>query len=126
MPIQLVTHSAGRIPRPIVQYVQGVNAHDSAAVVAAFTEDALIDDVQREIRGIGAIRKWIEQEITDARTTMQVISVAAHQDEPIVTARFDSEFDMSGLLAPHIVTSRFSLAGDRILRLEIRADHPVL
>jgi len=113
-----------QIPIPVARYLQAINNHDTAAIAATFTEDALVDDIQREIRGIGAIRKWIEREITDVRTTMQVIKVTVDQGEALVTAKLDGEFDMSGLSGPLILTSRFSLAGDRILRLEIRDDNP--
>src|SRR5439155_5160570 len=44
-------------------YVRAINDHDAAAFFELFTDSAVVRDLTREIRGIGAIRAWGEEEI---------------------------------------------------------------
>ena len=43
----------------VSEHIRAINAFDTEAVVATFAKDAYINDVQREIVGIDAIRRWI-------------------------------------------------------------------
>ncbi|MEV4060438.1 nuclear transport factor 2 family protein [Nonomuraea dietziae] len=52
------------------RYVDAVAAEDLDALVAAFTPDAVIVDVGREIRGHDAIRHWADTEVIGGRLTV--------------------------------------------------------
>ena len=47
-----------KLPQPVAAYIQATNDHDSAAFLASFTQDALVNDIQREFWGKAAIGKY--------------------------------------------------------------------
>jgi ketosteroid isomerase-like protein len=54
------------------EHARAVNAFDSEAIVATVADDAYVNDVQREIVGIEAIRRPVEKEIVGDRVTIEV------------------------------------------------------
>ena len=57
---------------PVVAgYLAAVNAFDIDAIVAAFAPDAYVNDARREIRGVDAIRRWVEKEMVGDHVTME-------------------------------------------------------
>ncbi|CAL9459350.1 hypothetical protein SUDANB95_02588 [Actinosynnema sp. ALI-1.44] len=52
------------------RYLDAVAARDADAVAAAFTPDAVVVDVGREIRGREAIRAWAENEVIGGAYTL--------------------------------------------------------
>ena len=48
-----------KLPPPVAAYIKPTNDHDSVAFLASFTEDALVNDIQREFWGKAAIGKWV-------------------------------------------------------------------
>jgi hypothetical protein len=63
------------LPKPIQDYIDAGNRYDGDALIAAFADDALVNDNRREFWGVEAIRRWADQEIIgDERiSTMFVI-----------------------------------------------------
>ncbi|HEX6351355.1 nuclear transport factor 2 family protein [Actinophytocola sp.] len=55
-------------------YVDAVNAGDLDKVVGSFTEDAVVVDVGREIKGADQIRRWADNEVIGGR--LDVLSVS--------------------------------------------------
>ena len=53
------------LTKPISDYVDASNAFDTAAMLATFNDDALVNDTQREFWGKEAIRAWIDKELVD-------------------------------------------------------------
>ena len=47
-----------KLPQPVAAYIQATNGHDNAALLASFTDDALVNDIQREFWGKAAIGKY--------------------------------------------------------------------
>jgi ketosteroid isomerase-like protein len=66
---------SGTLPKAISAYVDATNAHNIEALMATFTDDALVNDVSREFWGSDKIRPWLEREITGAKVTMDVVEV---------------------------------------------------
>ncbi|WP_051022428.1 nuclear transport factor 2 family protein [Nocardia pneumoniae] len=54
---------AGSLDPAAQRYLDAVAARDDDAVAAAFTPDATVTDVSREIRGREAIRRWAADEV---------------------------------------------------------------
>ena len=116
---------SAKLPHPVAAYIQATNDHDSAAFLASFTEDALVNDVQREFWGKAAIGKWAEREIFGAEVTMEVVRAVDHYGEAIVTAKLDGTYDKTGLPDPLLLTFYFTLRGDKITKLIILLNKPV-
>jgi hypothetical protein len=93
-----------KLPQPVAAYIQATNDHDSATFLASFTEDALVNDIQREFWGRAAIGKWAEREIFGAEVTMEVVRAVDHYGDLIVTAKLDSNYDKTGLPDPFVLT----------------------
>ena len=56
----------------VADYITGVNAHDTDAIVALLALDAYVNDARREINGIDAIRRWVAKEMVGDQVTMEV------------------------------------------------------
>ena len=115
---------SAKLPSAVAAYIQATNDHDSVAFLASFTEDALVNDVQREFWGKAAIGKWAEREIFEAKVTMEVVSAVDHYGDLIVTAKLDGNYDKTGLPDPLILTFYFTLRGDKITMLIILLNKP--
>jgi hypothetical protein len=95
-------------------------------VVATFAADALVNDNHRDIRGTDAIRAWVAREIVGDRVTMDVVAVVDQPGVSAVRARYDGDFDRTGLPDEVILTNYFVVRDDRIAALFVifnTADH---
>ena len=54
------------LPPPIAALVEATNAHDTAAFLASFTEDAVLTDEGHDYRGAVAIKEWSDRQYTSA------------------------------------------------------------
>jgi ketosteroid isomerase-like protein len=115
---------SAKLPAPITAYVQATNDHDIDAFLASFSEDALVNDVQREFWGKAAIAKWAEREIFGAKVTMEVVNAVDHYGDLIVTAKLDGNYDKTGLPDPLLMTFYFMLRSDKITKLIILLKKP--
>jgi hypothetical protein len=101
----------------LADHVAAVNSFDTDAIVATFAEDAYINDVQREIRGLDAIRRFVAKEIVGDHVTMEVTEVIDHHGDTIVRAAYDGDYDKTGLPVPLILTNYFSVRDGEIVSL---------
>jgi ketosteroid isomerase-like protein len=111
--------SFSNLPAPVLAYIKASNGFDLGALVATFSEKALVNDQQREYANLPAIRNWAAREIIGDRVTMDVTGTAIRGDNIVVTANMDGAYDKTGLADPLILTFYFSLSGDRIEQLII-------
>jgi ketosteroid isomerase-like protein len=111
--------------KSIADYIAATNAFDTDAMMATFTDDALVNDIRREFIGKAAIREWSDREITGAKVTLEPVQAKRHYGEEIVTFKLDGEYDKRGLPDPLLLTYYFSLYEDRICRLIILHNKPV-
>jgi hypothetical protein len=121
MPETDITH---RLPPVIAAYVKASNEADSNAFLGVFTEDALVNDIQREFWGGVAIGKWAEREIFGVHVTMEVMRAIDHYGEVIVNAKLDGTYDKTGLPDPLILTFYFTVREDKITMLIIMRNKP--
>src|SRR6476646_6967057 len=112
------------LPAPVRTYITASNAFDGAAVIAAFTDDAVVNDARREFSGLSAIRAWLDREIIGDNVTMTVTATRRRHGLGIIDAVMDGNADKSGLPDPPVLTSYFALASDRTGRLIISHDEP--
>jgi ketosteroid isomerase-like protein len=103
------------LPAPIHAYYAAKNVHDIDAMLTPFAEDAHVRDEGEDHRGRVAIRGWMEETTRKYRVTATPEDVSKDGGQHIVRALVAGNFPGS----PARLTYRFTLAGDRIVRLEI-------
>lgn len=87
--------------------------------MVTFADDALVNDQLRDYWGKAAIRRWAERDIIGERLTIAVTKVVKHDDNFIVTANIDGNFDKRGLPDPLVLAFYFTPRTDRIIQLII-------
>jgi limonene-1,2-epoxide hydrolase len=112
------------LPSVVADYFAGVNAFDVNAIVATFAPDAYVNDARREIKGIDAIRRWVEKEMVGDRVTMEPIEVVDHHGDTIVRSRYDGTYDKTNLPDELIMSDYFSVRDGRIVSLAVIRNQP--
>jgi len=109
-----------QLPRIVEAYVRATNNHDAPAFIALFADDAVVDDIGREFRGLDAIKAWSDREIFDVQVTLEVIDSANRDGETIITAKADGTFNRAGLPDPLILAHHIVVKGGKIAQLRCR------
>jgi len=109
----------------LAEHVKAVNAFDTAAIVSTFADDAFVNDARREFRGIEAIRGWVAREMVGDKVTLEVTEILDHYGDTIVRARYDGEYDKTGLPAELIMTNYFTVRDDKIVSMIVIRNQPV-
>jgi ketosteroid isomerase-like protein len=103
------------VPAAILAFVATTNAGDSAAFVAAFTEDAFLSDWGREYRGHEGIASWDSTDNIGRRSHFELLGVKPgtgdHQFIATVVVSGDGYNGTSDL--------EFTVRADRVARLVI-------
>jgi hypothetical protein len=105
------------LPAPVAAFINAANTFDLRALLAAFADDALVNDQLQDYRGKAAIAEWAGRDIIGARLTLYVIDVLKHYEQVIVTAHVDGDYDKRGLPDPLVLTLHFSPREDEIVQL---------
>jgi len=113
-----------QLPDIVVEYIRAVNAFDIDAIVATFAEDALVNDIQREIAGATAIRRWLQKEIVGDRVTMALREVVDHHGDPVVRCLYDGDYDKTNLPKELVLTNYFKIRSGKIVSLFIIFNKP--
>jgi len=106
------------------EYVAAVNAFDIERIMRNFTADALVNDARREFAGTEAIRDWASREIVGDHVTMDLVEVIPRGAEVVVRARFDGDFDKTGLPPELILTSYFTVREGKISTMIVIFNRP--
>jgi hypothetical protein len=107
------------LPEPVANYLRAVNAGAPEAFPASFADDAVVVDVNRELRGLEAITAWAGTDIFGAHVHFDVLNVTERQGRTIVTVKIDGTFDRTGLPDPLVMDHEFKLAEGKIAELRI-------
>jgi hypothetical protein len=105
--------------KPVETYITASNAFDGDALIAAFADDAFVNDARREFYGTDAIRVWLDREVIGDKVTMDVTATSEHYGDVTVHAVMDGEYDKTGLADPLVLTHYFAVRDDHIVRLII-------
>jgi hypothetical protein len=119
-----MTNSTDTTESVITEHIAAVNACDEDAIVATFTDDALVNDAHREFWGAGSIRRWVAKEITGDHITMEVTEVLQHDGTTVVRARYDGDFDKTNLPEDLILTNYFTVRDGKIGSLIVIRNTP--
>jgi ketosteroid isomerase-like protein len=118
--LKMVQERIPDVPPPVAAYIKGTNTFDIDACMAAFAEDAIVNDQRQEYRGHAAIREWIGREIIGDRVRMYVTQAMHHHDaNVIVNASMDGDYDKTGLPDPLVLTFYFAIHNNLIAQLII-------
>jgi hypothetical protein len=107
------------LPSPVSAYVEATNAFDLDRFMAAFADDALVNDHRDEFVGKEQIRAWAAREIIGDHVTMKVVSQRLLGNHVALKAEVDGDFDKKGLPSPLVLAFYFSVERDRIVQLVI-------
>jgi hypothetical protein len=105
------------LPSPIACFIDATNKSDLEGMVAAFADDALINDQFREYKGKSAIREWAETIILNERLTITVVDFEESHSNCVVIANIDGNFDKRGLPEPLVLSFYFTLDEHLIVQL---------
>lgn len=102
--------------RPVVEnYVDSTNRHDVKAVIACFSEGAVVRDEARQHRGRKEIEGWVATTIEKYKFQIKPISVSSADAETVVAMEVSGTFPGS----PIELDYRFTVSGDEISSLTI-------
>lgn len=108
----------------VAEHLAAVNAQDEDAILATFSDDALVNDAHREFWGNDAIRRWVAKEMVGDKITVEVTEVIEHYGETIVRGRYDGEFDRSNLPDEVILTNYFTVRDGKMVSLIVIRNTP--
>ena len=104
-----------KLPQPLAAYFAGNNNHDINAMLAPFTEGAVVKDEGEEMRGLKAIRTWMEETTRKYGASVEVSGVAETAENTTVTCLVSGNFQGS----PIELHYAFILDGEKSRCLEI-------
>ena len=115
-----------QLPAPVGAFIDAVNLFDLDRIAAAFTDDAVVNDRQRERAGRAAIREWAAHELVADRVTIAVVAVSRRGDSVAVRAEVDGAFDKRALPSPLVLDFYFAFdrERERLLQLVILPAQP--
>lgn len=104
-----------QVPEPLAGYVAAQNARSVDAVLACFTDDAVVRDERREYRGTSSIRGWLEETTATYHPTLEVLDVHTASERVLLRV------SVSGAFPGSPIQLRYDVMLDRarIARLEI-------
>jgi ketosteroid isomerase-like protein len=105
------------LPKPIAAYFAAENSDDAGMLANCFTTDAVVQDERQTIRGLAAIKQWMEE--THRKYQHRVVPLASRPTSGniVVTSRLTGRFPGS----PIELQFLFTLEGEKISALEIRS-----
>jgi hypothetical protein len=103
----------------VAEHINAVNAQDTDAIMATFTDDAYVNDARREFAGADAIRRWVEREMTGDKVSIQVREVLDHYGDTIVRGAYDGTYDKTNLPDELVLTNYFSVRDGKIVSLVV-------
>jgi ketosteroid isomerase-like protein len=75
-----------KLPEIIKKYVDASNAHDVKSILSCFSEDAVVHDEGKKLRGKKAIEDWIVKTIEKYKFQFKPLSVKEDEAEVVVHA----------------------------------------
>jgi ketosteroid isomerase-like protein len=104
-----------QLPKAIQAFIDATNARDSDAFVAAFTDDAYLNDWGREFHGHEGVRSWDGTDNIGVNAHFELVDAEAGDapDSYVVTLTVSGDgYNGTGPMS-------FELRGNRIARLVI-------
>jgi hypothetical protein len=107
------------LPGPVANYLRAVNAGATDDFRASFADDAVVVDVNRELRGLDEIMGWAGTDIFGAQVHFDIVDVTERPGRIVVRLKIDGTFDRTGLPDPLVMNHEFTVADGTITELRI-------
>ena len=104
-----------KLPQPLADYFEATNAHDVAAMIAAFAEHSVVQDEGRQLHGLAAIVDWMKETIDKYDFKVAPIESSRNGRKIIVLVSLSGKFPGS----PITLQYEFTVDAEKIARLEI-------
>ncbi len=101
------------LPPLLDRLIIAINAGDTAAFLALFPKDGVVDDWGDRYAGIDAIRAWSDRELIGAKGALTVSNVSTHGNE----IAFDGDWKSSFFTGPGRFTLRIEDGRIREMRI---------
>jgi hypothetical protein len=103
------------LPTPIAIYIAAENRGDVEALAQCFSEDAVVRDEDKTIKGLAAIRQWKAETRRKYQHTIEPLASTQKDGKTVVTNRLTGNFPGSPIELEFV----FTLDGDKIVSLDI-------
>src|SRR5437762_307049 len=104
-----------KLPHIIKEYIDASNEHDAKSILSCFSEDALIHDEGKKLRGKKAIENWVVKTIEKYKFHFKPLGVSDDNAEVVVKVEVSGTFDGS----PVKLDYHFAIENNKILSLAI-------
>lgn len=111
-------------PQIVRDHLKAINSLDLEAIVAAFPDDAYVNDNSREIRGKEAMRAFFAKEFVGDSVSIEPVEIVEHYGDIIVRGRYDGTYDKSQLPETLIMSNYLTIRGGRIVAEHIIFNQP--
>ncbi len=114
------------LPSSVETHFNAANAGNRAVFLSTFAEDARVYDDGHSHEGKEAIKKWSDQTYFEDHLRLEITNAIKAEEEFIVTAKADGDFDKTGLPDPLLFDFHFVLKEDKVasLRIELVEETP--
>jgi ketosteroid isomerase-like protein len=102
---------------PVAGYFHTANGDDLDGFTKCFADNAVLTDVNREIRGLEAITEWARTEIFAAHVRFTLLNVRESEGQTVVTVEIDGTFDRTGLPDQLVMDHAIRVADGKITQL---------
>jgi hypothetical protein len=86
------------------RFVESMNAQSSAAFIACFNHDAIVEDEGHVHRGIAEIRAWIEKAFARYQPILEVTAATKLETGAIITGNLSGAFPGSPIVLNYHLT----------------------
>jgi len=107
------------LPAVVEALVQAVNGKDRGALLALFTDEAIVNDELQEYRGRQRIGSWIDNSLFADEVRLAVVDCHCSEHSIAATAHASGNFDRRDLPDPLVLTLYFAGLDGRIEQLII-------
>jgi ketosteroid isomerase-like protein len=106
------------LPKPVRAFLDATQKRDSAALLSAFTDDAVLVDTGKEHRG-AEIRRWNDELYLGANVRVHPIHAEERGDDLVVAVAVDGDYKSYGVTEPFQLDCHFGLRDGRVARLRM-------
>lgn len=102
------------IPPLLTRFVESMNHQDTAAFLACFADDAIVEDEGKTHRGLDEIKTWIETAFVESRPWLEVTSFNPTATGSVITGIVSGTFPGSPVeLHYHLIHDADQITGLR-------------
>ena len=106
---------AVELPHVIQNYVDSSNRHDVQSIISCFSDDGVVRDEGKALRGKSAIEDWIRATIEKYKFHFKPLGIKQELDEIVAAVEVSGTFDGS----PITLDYRFRIQTEKIVSLAI-------